>query len=256
MTVCQALIRLFVLSASASTSAYRRPRARVQLRSPIARRLAGVDQITPSRHAVRRDAVRIAVVANCHSAPSLRLDVHLPERLGGAVALVGRQVRTTLFSLLLARQLPVRTQLFGAQEHVQPARECLLAEPMFAAVFASRKAALAPGLDMDRPPSPERRVPVSFRPHRTSSNMRRRTIWTARAYLRNRAETGRLRADHRRQDKSAASGRAHGVGWIGDFRCLAYQTAGAFARNTKIFNAPSAIPVIRECTLSNDHAGR
>ena len=32
--------------------------------------------------------------------------------------------------------------------------------------------------------------------------------------------------------------------------------AGAFARNTKIFNAPSAIPVIGECTLSNDHAGR
>jgi hypothetical protein len=32
--------------------------------------------------------------------------------------------------------------------------------------------------------------------------------------------------------------------------------AGAFARNTKIFNALSAIPVIGECTLSNDHAGR
>jgi hypothetical protein len=64
---------------------------------------------------------------------------------------------------------------------------------MFAAVFASRNAALAPGLDMDRPPSPERLVPVSFRPHRRSSNMRRSPIWTARGYLRNRAETGRLR---------------------------------------------------------------
>ena len=32
--------------------------------------------------------------------------------------------------------------------------------------------------------------------------------------------------------------------------------AGAFARNTKIFNAPSAISVIGECTLRNDHAGR
>jgi hypothetical protein len=32
--------------------------------------------------------------------------------------------------------------------------------------------------------------------------------------------------------------------------------AGAFARNTKIFNAPSAIPVIGECSLSNDDAGR
>jgi hypothetical protein len=32
--------------------------------------------------------------------------------------------------------------------------------------------------------------------------------------------------------------------------------AGAFTRNTKIFNAPSAISVIGECTLSNDLAGR
>jgi hypothetical protein len=32
--------------------------------------------------------------------------------------------------------------------------------------------------------------------------------------------------------------------------------AGAFARNTKIFNAPSAISVIGECTLRNDHARR
>jgi hypothetical protein len=32
--------------------------------------------------------------------------------------------------------------------------------------------------------------------------------------------------------------------------------AGASARNAKIFNAPSAIPVIGECTLGNDHPGR
>jgi hypothetical protein len=32
--------------------------------------------------------------------------------------------------------------------------------------------------------------------------------------------------------------------------------AGAFARNTNNFNVPSAISVIGECTLSNDHAGR
>ena len=32
--------------------------------------------------------------------------------------------------------------------------------------------------------------------------------------------------------------------------------AGAFTRNTKSFNAPSAISVIGECTLSNDHPGR
>jgi len=32
--------------------------------------------------------------------------------------------------------------------------------------------------------------------------------------------------------------------------------AGALARNTKIFNAPSAISVIGKCTPSNDHAWR
>ena len=32
--------------------------------------------------------------------------------------------------------------------------------------------------------------------------------------------------------------------------------AGAFVRNTKIFNAPSAISLIGKCTLRNDHAGR
>jgi hypothetical protein len=32
--------------------------------------------------------------------------------------------------------------------------------------------------------------------------------------------------------------------------------AGGFARSAKIFNAPSAIPVIGECTLGNDRAGR
>jgi hypothetical protein len=45
---------------------------------------------------------------------------------------------------------------------------------------------------------------------------------------RQRAKTGRLReapgADHGRQDKSAASGRAHLIGWVGDFRHLANLT--------------------------------
>ena len=62
--------------------------------------------------------------------------------------------------------------------------------------------------------------------------MRRSPIWTARAYLRNSAETGRLRADHGRQDKSAAFGRAHVVGWIGDFRHLADPTCWRFLPET------------------------
>ena len=31
--------------------------------------------------------------------------------------------------------------------------------------------------------------------------------------------------------------------------------AGAFSRSTNNFNAPRAIPVIGECTFSNEHAG-
>jgi hypothetical protein len=71
------------------------------------------------------------------------------------------------------------------------------------------KAALAPGFDVDRPPTPERLAPVTFRPRRRSSNMRRSPIWTARAHLRNRAETGRLRLHHGLQDKSAGGSPAH-----------------------------------------------
>jgi len=40
------------------------------------------------------------------------------------------------------------------------------------------------------------------------------------------------------------------------FGIRAIQPAGAFHQNANDFNAPSAIPVIGECTLSNDHAGR
>jgi len=39
----------------------------------------------------------------------------------------------------------------------------------------------------------------------------------------------------RRQDKSAASGRAHGIGWIGDFRRLAYRTRWRFCKKHQGF---------------------
>jgi hypothetical protein len=64
--------------------------------------------------------------------------------------------------------------------------------------------------------------------------------------------SGWERADHGRQDKSAASGRAHVAGWIGDFRRLTHPAAGPFTRNINDFNAATAIPVIGECALSHD----
>ena len=42
-------------------------------------------------------------------------------------------------------------------------------------------------------------------------------------------------ADHGRQDKSAASGRAHVVGWIGDFRHLATRTCWRFRQKHQDF---------------------
>ena len=59
-----------------------------------------------------------------------------------------------------------------------------------------------------------------------------------------------------RQDKSAASGRAHVVGWIGDFRRLAIRPAGVFAQNANDFNVPSAISLIGESAPGHDDAGR
>ena len=42
-------------------------------------------------------------------------------------------------------------------------------------------------------------------------------------------------ADHGRQDKSAAFGRAHGVGWIEDSRRLAYRTGWRFCQKHQDF---------------------
>ena len=60
-----------------------------------------------------------------------------------------------------------------------------------------------------------------------------------------RAETGRLRADHGRQDKSAAFGRAHVVGWIGDFRHLAYRTCWRFCQKHQDFQCAKRHPCDR-----------
>ena len=167
-------------------SAYRRPRARVQLRSPIAQHLADVDQITPSRHAVRRDAHR-------HSAPSPRLDVHRPKCLGSVSCARRSTGSDDAFWPSARAPTPCPYAAFrrpgarSASAQISPCRGDVRGSICVA------KAALAPGFDVDRPPTPERLAPVTFRPRRRSSNMRRSPIWTARAHLRNRAETGRLR---------------------------------------------------------------
>ena len=84
--------------------------------------------------------------------------------------------------------------------------------------------ALTPRLNVNQPPGLARLVLETSQIHRSSSTLRRSLTCRAIALPNRGAETGRLRADHGRQDKSAAFGRAHVIGWIGDFRHLAHLT--------------------------------
>ena len=52
-------------------------------------------------------------------------------------------------------------------------------------------------------------------------------------------------ADHGRQDKSAAFGRAHGIGWVGDFRRLAYPTCWRFRQKHQDFQCAKRHPCDR-----------
>jgi hypothetical protein len=49
----------------------------------------------------------------------------------------------------------------------------------------------------------------------------------------------------RRQDKSAASGRAHGIGWIGDFLHPAYWTCWRFRQKCQDFQCAKRHPCDR-----------
>jgi hypothetical protein len=56
------------------------------------------------------------------------------------------------------------------------------------------------------------------------------------------ANVGSRGPDQGRQDKSAASGRAHVVGWIGVFRRLAYPTCWRFCWKCQRFQCPERHP--------------
>jgi hypothetical protein len=55
-------------------------------------------------------------------------------------------------------------------------------------------------------------------------------------------DVGRRGPDHGRQDKSAASGRAHVVVWIGVFRRLAHPTYWRFRLKRQRFQCPERHP--------------
>ena len=59
------------------------------------------------------------------------------------------------------------------------------------------------------------------------------------------ANVGSRGPDQGRQDKSAAFGRAHVVGWIGDFRRLAYRTCWRFRQKHQDFQCAKRHPCDR-----------
>jgi hypothetical protein len=67
-------------------------------------------------------------------------------------------------------------------------------------------------------------------------------------------DVGRRGPDQGRQDKSAASGRAQVVGWIGDFRHPSHPARCAFHQIANDFNVLSAIPRIDESAPGHDDA--
>jgi hypothetical protein len=124
---------------------------------------------------------------------------------------------------------------FLAGQVVQPATERRRRQTMLTAILRPAEPALTPGFNVNPPPGLARLVLETSQSHRSSSTLRRSLTCRAIALPNRGAETGRLRADHGRQDKSAAFGPAHVVGWIGDFRHPAYWTCWRFSRKHQDF---------------------
>ena len=184
------------------------------------------------------------------SAPGHRFDVHRPERLNGYRPLRRAQPGFPRF----ARRRRLMLQDYCFANDGQPPPERAHVESMLPAIALPRKTATTPRLDVDRPPCPPSCVLEMFRTHRRSSNARRNPIWTANAPPIRCARTGRLPlagfvarsaigcADHGRQDKSAASGRAHVVGWIGVLGRSANPTCWRFRPKRERSQSPERHP--------------
>ena len=222
------------------------------MRSPVDIHLAVVQPVAPFAQRGRRQMQGGGVLPHAHPAPVHRLDVHRPERLDRAIAHVRAHAETkagaplpALF-LSLAALLTAQFRLifrllasrFLAGQVAQPATERCRRQTMLTAILRPTQPALTPGFDVNQPPGLTRLVLETSQIHRSSSTLRRSPTCRAIALLNLGAETGRLHADHGLQDKSAAFGRAHVVGWIGDFRHLACSTCWRLSLKHQRFQCP------------------
>ncbi len=183
---------------------------------PVDFHLAVVQPVAPFAQRSRRQMQNGGVFAHAHPAPVHRLDMHRPERLEGAIALIRAHAKAqtgaspaTLFSpfkLLLAAQFCLIFRLFAgrflAGQMVQPAIERALPKSVLAAIVRPIQAALAPRLDVNQPPGLPRLVLKMSQIHRRSSMPRRNPTCRDLALLNLGAETGRLHTTGGWQDKA------------------------------------------------------
>lgn len=188
----------------------------MKVRPPVDLHLARIEKIAPSPQTVRRDAMCRGVPAHAHSAPRHRLDVHRPERLHGLIPFVARQPKMRATSAL-ALQFGLHMQGVRVSQNSEPAHESCSCKPVLCAIAALRQTTSLPGFDMYRPKGTVRFVLEMFRTHRRISTAAENPIWNDSARSGSRAGFGRLQINHGWQDKSAAVGRTHVVGWVAVF---------------------------------------
>ncbi len=186
--------------------------------APVDRDLAGSQSVAPLAQRMRRQLHRGGTGAELHSAPVQRLDMHRPECLGRPIADVRGDGEPALL-LLSERLFPLFPGALAAQfrliflelkrslvagQPLQPTPQSVLRQALLLAVFADPETASTPRFDVQRPPFAARSVLEMFGSHRRFSTAAESPKWNDNTRGGRCAETGRLPADGRSQDKSGS----------------------------------------------------
>ena len=186
--------------------------------APIDRDLAGGQSVAPFAQRIRRRLYRRGVGAELHSAPVQCLDMHRPGCLGRPIAHI-RGDREAALLLLSERFFPLFPGALAAQfrliclelerslvagQPLQPTPQIILGQALLLAVFADPKTASTPRFDVQRPSFAARSVLEMSGSHRRFSTAAENPKWNDDTRGGRCAETGRLLADVRWQDKSGS----------------------------------------------------